>query len=421
MMRRFLMVRMAFMLFTSTVAIALLTSVIFLSGSITVLAEMPTSGSGFSTVLERLSAIENPDIEEAAKRFNDIKDHWSKEYIGKLALLEIVAGYGGSRFGPEDTLKVDEFLKMTLRAMGHKVEEGMEYWAEPYIKLAREEKIIEEKEFTDYRRPILREEAARIMVKTALKIEEAPIPNHTSYAKLRIPDYHDIGDEYKQHVLYAYSMGFIAGIGNGSFLPKKTLTRGEGSAIVMRYLDEGMRKPMKPKDSEIVKFYDDYENKIYEIYPPSKTEVIDVIRVMSDSAKKSKGLPLRGYYAPDEVVGTRLYKSKEAYEESSIFKDCSFSIRMAEWELNGYDITIFDAKATKELHRDVFIDLLNHLLEDEAERAIKDFDHILELAIKRQGIPYQKEYSLNNRIVIITKHNSDDGFGMYIRIKNKGN
>jgi len=139
------MVRMAFMLFTSTVAIALLTSVIFLSGSITVLAEMPTSGSGFSTVLERLSAIENPDIEEAAKRFNDIKDHWSKEYIGKLALLEIVAGYGGSRFGPEDTLKVDEFLKMTLRAMGHKVEEGMEYWAEPYIKLAREEKIIEER------------------------------------------------------------------------------------------------------------------------------------------------------------------------------------------------------------------------------------------------------------------------------------
>ena len=92
---------------------------------------------------------------------------------------------------------------------------------------------------------------------------------------------------------------------------------------------------------------------------------------------------------------------------------------MAEWELSGYDITIFDAKATKELHGDVFINLLNHLLEDEAERVIKDFDHILDLAIKRQGIAYKKEYRLNDRKVIIAKNNSDDSFGMYVRIKNK--
>lgn len=357
------------------------------------------------------------DIAIAADGFTDMATHWSREYVGKLNLLEIIAGYGDGRFGPEDTLKVDEFLKMTLRAMGHKVEEGMDYWAEPYIKLAKDEAIIVENEFTDYRRPILREEATRIIVKGALKAEEAPIPNHVSYARLRIPDYHDIGDEYKQHVLYSYSMGFITGVGDRRFFPKKTLTRGEGSAIIIRYLDKDMRKPMRPKDNEIVKFYDDYENKTYKIYPPSKPEVMDVIKVMSDSAKKSKGYPLRGYYAPDEVIGTRFYKSKEAYEESSIFCDGSFSIRMAEWELNGYDFTIFDAKATKELHRDVFVDLLNHLLEDEAERAMKDLDYILDLAIKRQGIPYMKEYILNERKVIVSKRNSDDSIGMAVLLK----
>ena len=373
---------------------------------------------GFSSnTVIGIEAIE--DIGTTAGRYKDMDNHWSSEYVDKLTQMEVVAGYGDGRFGPEDSLKVDEFLKMTLRAMNFKVEEGMDYWAEPYIKLAKEQKIIEENEFTDYRRTLRREEAARIIVKAALKKEKAPIPNHTGYAKARIPDYANIGDTYKQHVLYSYSLGLINGVADGSFLPKRTLTRGEGSAIVMRYLDKSMRKPMKPKDSEIVKFYDDYENKIYEIYPPSKTEVMDVIRVMSDSAKKSKGLPLRGYYAPDEVVGTRFYKSKEAYEESSIFKDCSFNIRMAEWELSGYDITIFDAKATKELHGDVFINLLNHLLEDEAERVIKDFDHILDLAIKRQGIAYKKEYRLNDRKVIIAKNNSDDSFGMYVRIKNK--
>ena len=33
---------------------------------------------------------------------------------------------------------------MTLRAMGHKVEEGATYWAEPYIELAKKETIIDE-------------------------------------------------------------------------------------------------------------------------------------------------------------------------------------------------------------------------------------------------------------------------------------
>jgi hypothetical protein len=368
-------------------------------------------------LIEKLVSITIEDITNAVNKFTDMVTHWSREYVGKLNLLEIIAGYGDGRFGPEDTLKVDEFLKMTLRAMGHKVEEGMDYWAEPYIKLAKEEEITEDNEFTDYRRPILREEAARIIVKAALKIEEVPIPNHVSYARLRIPDYNDIGDEYKQEVLHAYSMGFITGVGDGRFLPKKTLTRGEGSAIIMRYLDKDMRKPMRPKDNEIVVVTNELYNKTYEIYPPSKPEVIDVIRVMKDSTPKSKGYSELAYNTTDELIFSRFYKSNEAYEESSIFKDCSFSIRMAEWELSGYDITIFDAKATKELHRDVFIDLLEYLLEDEAERAIKDLDHILDLAIKRQGIPYMKEYILNDRKVIVSKRNSDDSIGMAILLK----
>ncbi|HHV97058.1 MAG TPA: S-layer homology domain-containing protein, partial [Clostridiaceae bacterium] len=102
------------------------------------------------------------------EQYKDIAGHWSREYVHKLTQMEIVSGYGDGRFGPEDTLKVDEFLKMTLRAMGHKVEEGIKYWAEPYIELAKKVEIIDENEFTDYRRPILREEAARIIVKAAL-------------------------------------------------------------------------------------------------------------------------------------------------------------------------------------------------------------------------------------------------------------
>ena len=366
---------------------------------------------------EKLLNTTQEELNEAIEKFPDIKLHWSRDCVAKLTLLDIVSGYANGNFGPENVLRFDEFLKMTLRSMGYKVEEGSSYWAEPYIKLAKELKLIDEKEFIDYKKEILREEAAKIIVKAALKEEEAPIPNHTSYAKLRIPDYYTIGDEYKQEVLYAYSMGLITGIGNRSFMPKEKLTRGEGSTIVMRYLDKSLRKPLRPNESETVMIYDKWDNKTFEIYPPSKPEVIDVIRVLKENMNKSDGYVDLAYNPVDELVIMDFYNNKEDYDKGSIFNDCSISIRMAEWELNGYDVDIFDAITTMELHREVIVDLIDFLLKDKAETVIKDLDYMIELAMEKQGIPYQKEYKLNGRRVIISKHNSDDSFGLAICLK----
>lgn len=366
-------------------------------------------------VIQKLADITSQDVNNAVNKFSDMASHWSREYVGKLALLEIIAGYPDGRFGPEDTLKVDEFLKMTLRAMGHKVEEGVNYWAEPYIKLAKEEGIIEENEYTDYRRPIRREEAARIIIKALLKYEEAPIPNHVSYAKQRIPDYKDIGDEYKQEVLYAYSMGIITGTGGNVFMPKKTLTRGEGSAIIMRFLDKSMRKPLRPADSEIATITTTYNQLTYDIYPPSKPEVIDVIRLMQSSMNKSKGFARIGYNPTDELIFFDFYKSKEAYEESTIFTDCTLLIRMAEWDLNNYYINVFEPQSTKELHRDVFIELFNYLFGKGAEKVINDFDEYLELG-KKTLEAKSKTYTLDNRNVRFIKPESDNGFCVKIDI-----
>ena len=380
--------------------------------------EIITNDTSRNAILrEKLLNTTQEELNEAIEKFPDIKLHWSRDCVAKLALLDIVSGYANGNFGPENVLRFDEFLKMTLRSMGYKVEEGSRYWAEPYINLAKELKLIDEKESIDYKKEILREEAAKIIVKAALKEEEAPIPNHTSYAKLRIPDYYTIGDEYKQEVLYAYSMGLITGIGDRSFMPKETLTRGEGSTIVMRYLDKSLRKPLRPDESETVMITNELYNKTYEIYPPSKPEVIDVIRVIKESMSKSKGYQVLSYNATDESIYFDLYKSKKTFEDNSIFSDCGIGIRMAEWELNGYDVDIFDAITTMELHREVIVDLIDFLLKDKAETVIKDLDYMIELAMGKQGIPYQKEYKLNGRRVIISKHNSDDSFGLAICLK----
>lgn len=375
-------------------------------------------GDDFTRVAQvdgELAAITGTMQKEGVDRFTDINNHWSREYISKLALLGIIAGYPDGRFGPEDTLKADELLKMILRAMGHKVEEGIDYWAEPYINLAMEEGIIGEGEFNDYRQPIRREEAARIIVKAALKAEEAPIPNHTSYAKRRIPDYYNIGDEYKQEVLYAYSMGFITGVGGGTFLPEKTLTRGEGAAIVMRYLDKSMRKPMRPEESEIVVVSNTYNGLTYEIYQPSKPEVMDEIRLMQNNMSKNKGFASLAYNSTDEVIFFDFYISKEAYEESTIFTDCSLNIRMAEWDLNNYYIDVSKPQNTKELHRDVLMDFLNHIFGKNAEKVMKDFDEYLELGNKSSKLE-KKTYMLNNREIVFIKPENDDGFSLRIDI-----
>ena len=365
---------------------------------------------------EKLLNTTQEELNEAIEKFPDIKLHWSRDCVAKLALLDIVSGYANGNFGPENVLRFDEFLKMTLRSMGYKVEEGSRYWAEPYINLAKELKLIDEKESIDYKKEILREEAAKIIVKAALKEEEAPIPNHTSYAKLRIPDYYTIGDEYKQEVLYAYSMGLITGIGDRSFMPKETLTRGEGSTIVMRYLDKSLRKPLRPDESETVMIYDKWDNKTFEIYPPSKPEVIDVIRVLKENMNKSNGYVDLAYNPVDELVIMDFYNNKEDYDKGSIFNDCSISIRMAEWELNDYDIIVYEPENTKELYMDMIMRLFVYLFEKDSDKLINDFNEFIQIGIKNKE-EKRKEYILNDREMFFLKPENDKGFSLSIEIK----
>ncbi|NSW91263.1 MAG: S-layer homology domain-containing protein [Firmicutes bacterium] len=379
--------------------------------------EATTTGFRKTPLKERLRTITESEVKETVSRFVDVDNHWGRDCIGKLALLEIVAGYGNGNFGPEDTLKVDEFIKMTLRSMGYKVEEGTGYWAEPYIKLAKEENLIEENEFSDYRRPIRREEAARIVVKAVLKEEEAPIPNHTSYAKRRIPDYEEIGDNYKQHVLYSYSLGLITGVGNGVFMPKKNLTRAEGSTIIIRAIDENSRIPMKPEDSETVTVWNNLYKREYVIYPPLKPEIIDVIRVMKIAATKSKVSALMHFNIENSMVGVAFYNNEEDYQKGTIFKSGSFSISLADWDLNrgsGYEIAIFEPDKVKELHREAYVELFNYLFEKDADRAIKEFDYYLDI---KDGRELKKEMKFNGRRTIFAKFQGEKGFGMGIAVK----
>lgn len=179
------------------------------------------------------------------------KQHWAYDTIMKAANTNIIVGYPDGTFRPNNNVEVDAYIKMVICALGNNFENGMDYWASPFIEKAIELKLLDSNEFNTYRRSITREEAAMIIVQALATTEELPSEEQINKYKAMVPDYIQISDKYKQHVLYAYATGMITGDTKGNFNPKDNLTRAEAATVIMRLLDESLRKPITLEDETI--------------------------------------------------------------------------------------------------------------------------------------------------------------------------
>lgn len=206
------------------------------------------TGYSVQPLLNDLKAMSAAEIDNNVNRYTDMDKHWSRQVVGKLTGLGIIAGYDG-KFWPGNPVQVDQFIKMSVMAMGYKIEQGTDYWAQPYIDTALSEGLVEIGEFADYKRPLTREQMAKIIVKTLLKVEEKPDSQNEQYIMSKISDFMYIESEYKQYVLDGYKLGLIQGSG-GKYHPQGTLTRAEAAAVIIRILDGTERKPTKPASEE---------------------------------------------------------------------------------------------------------------------------------------------------------------------------
>ncbi|MBE0451196.1 MAG: S-layer homology domain-containing protein, partial [Clostridia bacterium] len=65
--------------------------------------------------------------------FSDLKDtHWSKSNIDYLSGLEIISGYPDGTFKPENNVKINEFILMTIKSLGYHYDSKSTDWAKPY-------------------------------------------------------------------------------------------------------------------------------------------------------------------------------------------------------------------------------------------------------------------------------------------------
>jgi Cu/Ag efflux protein CusF len=178
-------------------------------------------------------------------QFSDVaSNHWANQYIVKMGLRNVVAGYEDGTFHPDESVTQSQALVMAIRNMGL-TEEAEKYktvavpynvpdWAKGSVALAIAKGLIKTSEKQFYPdMPASRAWVAQLMVRMIGKEEEVgKTANTTAFS-----DAANIPDWAKEYVKTAVSYGVISGYSEGgsySFKPNRAVTRAEMVSLLGR-------------------------------------------------------------------------------------------------------------------------------------------------------------------------------------------
>lgn len=174
--------------------------------------------------------------EEQKQMFSDVKNHWAKADIEKMAAEGIVSGFSDGTFKPEGKITRAEFAKIICKvlslseASGDKFTDvGEKTWFAPFVYAATEHGLINgvaDNLFAPDEN-ITREDATVILYRLLAK-EGVMFDAKASFA-----DSEFISDYARDAVAYLAADGIIKGA-NGAFNPKNNLTRAEAVTLISR-------------------------------------------------------------------------------------------------------------------------------------------------------------------------------------------
>lgn len=181
---------------------------------------------------------------ETETTFRDLQNqHWAKSSIDHLSGLGVINGYPDGTFKPENNVKINEFVLMTIKSLGYHFESMSTNWAKPYIDKAIELGVIENKEFGQYTADITREQMASIVVNALALSEIRPLNDVDLYVRNDMKDYHLVSDYYKQNVIDSYKFGIVTGYPDGTFNPSGLAKRSEAARVLVTMLKSEERLP----------------------------------------------------------------------------------------------------------------------------------------------------------------------------------
>ncbi|MDR3310495.1 MAG: S-layer homology domain-containing protein [Oscillospiraceae bacterium] len=168
--------------------------------------------------------------------FSDVKDHWAQSYIVSLAAEGLLSGHGDGTFGPEGSLTRAEAATLLCRISGLEPASAPSafadtagHWANGYIAAAKSASLIDGYGGGVFKpdRAVSREEFA-VMSERLLALEDT--------VNLTDPPFSDVsksGNPWSNDaILILAAQGVLSGYGDGSFQPKRGVTRGESAKII---------------------------------------------------------------------------------------------------------------------------------------------------------------------------------------------
>lgn len=157
---------------------------------------------------------------------------WYESYLSDLTASGAVSGYPDGRFGPDDSVKLGEALKLVFLAAGYdKQAPANSHWASGYLALAAKMEMLTGDEALD--EPATRLSVGQLAAQALGFVKSA---NASPFS--------DCEDGY---VVSLYDHGVITGIEEGGGLvykPSATITRAEVCAVIRRMMNDDIHDGM---------------------------------------------------------------------------------------------------------------------------------------------------------------------------------
>lgn len=190
-------------------------------------------------ILAKVSHFSTYAVLEYNKTFEDITNHWAKNYIESLASKHIVNGKNDKNFDPNGKITRAEFVKMIVKALeidinkykGTFSDVKADAWYADYIQTAYDNGIVKGKvegKIFDPKGLITREEIFTIIAR-AMKVKPS---KDVQTILSNFKDYKDISGYALEHTAGLVEQKIVSGYSDNTIKPKANATRAEAAKLI---------------------------------------------------------------------------------------------------------------------------------------------------------------------------------------------
>ncbi|MBI9014120.1 MAG: S-layer homology domain-containing protein [Clostridiales bacterium] len=187
-----------------------------------------------------------PIIESYNEKFDDLSNHWSKEYVVYLNERGIIAGKTDNSFEPDENIKKAEIVTLVMNVIISDDDKLPEYrkditdiqagkWYDKFMQGAVTLDIVMPNGFNRLNPENLstREEVIDILIKSLMAIE-IPINENMNEYNGDFVDFDQLNEQYMESMVIAINLGFVNGKGNRQIAPNDLITRGETAVVIKK-------------------------------------------------------------------------------------------------------------------------------------------------------------------------------------------